>query len=104
MRAREPKRIESEENKEKEERNPIERRLRAREPRIELRGKSEKEAKNQTKNSTDASENETSSSEETRRVFQLPSATRVLRARLGRKEADERLAKVASILNLTHFC
>ena len=62
MRSREPKRVESHEEKEEEEVNPTEK----------------------TK----------SPLEETKRVFQLPSSTRILRARLGRKEADERLAKV----------
>ena len=59
--------------------------MRAREPKkIESH---EKEEKNQT-------ESTKSTLEETKRVFTLPSSTRILRARLGRKEADERLAKV----------
>ena len=64
------------------------RRMRSREPkRVESHEEKEEEEVNQT-------ENTKSPLEETKRVFQLPSSTRILRARLGRKEADERLAKV----------
>ena len=64
------------------------RRMRSREPkRVESHEEKEEEEVNQT-------ENTKIPLQETKRVFQLPSSTRILRARLGRKEADERLAKV----------